>query len=122
MELIYIFAIIFNHWVADFVFQDEKWAHQKSKSNKELLKHTVTYSLLLSPLAIFLGWNIIPFILINFILHTITDYFTSRHVSKQFAKGHLGGAIPNFGAFTSIGFDQVIHYICLFSSFMYFMP
>ena len=80
MELQYIFAIIFNHWVADFVFQDEKWALGKSKSNRELLKHTITYSLLLFPLAIFLGWNIIPFILINFILYSyITTELNKRN-------------------------------------------
>lgn len=59
------------------------------------------------------------FFLITFVTHTITDYITSRIVSKKFANKHLGSPIPNFGAFSMIGFDQVIHYGTLFLTYHY---
>ena len=127
MTLIEIFAIIIVHWVADFVFQDEKWALGKSKDTWILLKHTSCYSFILFVFGLifyfpfnFNGislWLISIFTLITFVTHTITDYFTSRIVSKKFKNNQLGSAIPNFGAFTIIGFDQVLHYIQLFLTY-----
>jgi|DEB0MinimDraft_6_1074348.scaffolds.fasta_scaffold229333_1 hypothetical protein len=108
--------IVLVHWVADFIFQDEYWAINKSKEWSPLLKHTLTYSLLwIIPIFIFTGSIIGAFIfsIVTFIAHTITDYFTSRVVSKKFKDGHYGSPIPNFGAFTIIGFDQVLHYVQL---------
>lgn len=123
----YIFlAIIFTHYVSDFIMQDEKWALGKSKNWNDLLNHTMVYSLVWYPVLFFLkATNIIHsqpgsvslFVIITFLAHTATDYFTSRWVSKKFAKGHLGSAIPNFGAFSSIGFDQVLHYLQLWFTF-----
>jgi len=118
LSLTEIFAIIIIHWLADFVFQDEKWALGKSKNWNDLLFHTITYSVLFSLLLIpFLGKLSFVFFYITFIAHTITDYFTSRIVSKKFANKHYGSAIPNFGAFTIIGIDQVLHYIQLFTTY-----
>jgi predicted membrane protein len=130
MSLIEIFIIIFVHWVADFVCQDEKWALGKSKNWNDLLSHTLTYSLIWAlPVCILFGignrggtveWYVINsllFVLITFIFHTITDYFTSRIVSKKFAKGEYGSPIPNLGGFTVIGGDQVLHYVQLFLTY-----
>lgn len=105
--------IIVLHWVADFVFQAESWSLGKSKTWTPLLKHTITYSSLwLVPTWIMTGdWiNSLLFVVITFVAHTITDYFTSRVVSKKFANNYYGSPIPNFGAFSTIGFDQVLHY------------
>ncbi len=127
-----IFTIIIIHWVADFVFQDEKWALGKSKNWPDLLKHTLTYSYIWSLLGSFVclinpelqenyKWVnfVIVFPIITFIAHTATDYFTSRVVSKKFAAGQYGSSIPNFGAFSIIGIDQVLHYIQLFLTYYY---
>jgi hypothetical protein len=117
-----IFTIIIIHWVSDFVFQDEKWALGKSKNWSDLLSHTSLYSVLwFIPMIILLGvnWKASVFVFITFVLHTITDYFTSRIVSKKFSKQQYGSAIPNFGAFTIIGIDQVLHYIQLFLTYYY---
>jgi hypothetical protein len=54
---------------------------------------------------------------VTLICHTATDYVTSRIVSKKFAKGEYGSSIPNFGAFTIIGIDQVLHYVQLFLTY-----
>lgn len=131
MTLTEIFAIIFIHWIADFIMQDEKWALGKSKNWSDLLNHTATYSfiwffaitIMLSSMAeiVLDALLIIPvaflFMFITFIFHTATDYITSRIVSKKFAEGKYGSAIPNFGAFTIIGFDQVLHYVQLFLTY-----
>jgi hypothetical protein len=132
MTLIEIFSIIIIHWIADFVFQDEKWALGKSKNWKDLLSHTLTYTFAFYCLGFAIPYwlngrthiglptnniQLLLFFPITLICHTITDYFTSRIVSKKFAKQEYGSTIPNFGAFTIIGIDQVLHYIQLFTTY-----
>jgi len=112
--------------------QDEKWALNKSKNLYDLLSHTFTYSIIwILPIWMLSSFysnnvsywinedNMILFCIITFIAHTITDYFTSRIVSKKFAEGKYGSAIPNFGAFTLIGLDQCFHMIQLFTTYYY---
>ena len=57
------------------------------------------------PLLIFVG--------ITFVLHTLTDFLTSKVVHGLFENKKFGSPIPNLGAFSAIGFDQVLHYIQL---------
>ncbi len=126
------FIIVLIHWIADFIFQAEEWATNKSKYNSALLMHTVTYSVVWLFGATFLfsepcdlsavGYcadvtKILKFVGITFVAHTITDYFTSRVVSRKFANHEYGSPIPNTGAFTVIGFDQVLHYAQLFLTY-----
>lgn len=131
------FYIICVHFIADFILQDEKWAINKSKDNNALLHHVLTYSItwfygafiLLSLNQIIteqsfellnIQWLFtysLLFSVITFIAHFITDYLTSRVVSKLFALKKTGSQIPNLGAFTMIGFDQVLHYAQLFLTF-----
>jgi hypothetical protein len=129
LSLTEIFVIILIHWFADFVLQDEKWALGKSKNWSDLLKHTLLYSYVWMLFGVFYSYyNLLFedflwikmslfFPVITFVAHTITDYFTSRTVSKLFANGNYGSSIPNLGAFTVIGIDQVLHYIQLFLAF-----
>jgi len=113
IDLKIVLAIILIHWLADFVFQTDKMAKGKSKNWNDLLSHTGTYSFIwfcfvpfyvLLNLDTYVEWTGTLFVLITFIAHTITDYFTSRLNSKLWAKGD----VHNF--FVSIGFDQVLHY------------
>jgi hypothetical protein len=134
MTLTVILSIIFIHWVADFIFQAEEWVVNKSKSFRALVKHTTMYSFIWllvmvgfsvwgnhfgGPTIEDLGWSewMILFPVITFVFHTITDYFTSKIVSRKFANNEYGSPIPNIGAFTVIGFDQVLHYIQLFGTY-----
>jgi len=94
--------ILFVHWVADFVMQTDEMAKGKSSSNKWLLAHTGTYTLVMGILTL----NPM-YALINGIVHTIVDYFTSRASSKLWAKGE----VHNF--FIVVGLDQLIHTITL---------
>ena len=113
IDLKIVLAIILIHWLADFVFQTDKMARGKSKNWNDLLSHTGTYSFIwfcfvpfyvLLNLDTYVEWTGTLFVLITFIAHTITDYFTSRLNSKLWAKGD----VHNF--FVSIGGDQVLHY------------
>ena len=130
MTLTVILSIIFIHWVADFIFQAEEWATNKSKSNTALFKHVLTYSTIwVLPACVILGnlrpsettewyvYSTLLFFTLTFLCHFITDYITSRIVSKRFADKYYGSPIPNFGAFTVIGFDQVLHYVQLFLTY-----
>lgn len=122
-----VFIIILIHYVADYICQDGKWALGKSKNWKDLLNHTLTYSLIwLIPIAILFpnNWssdnyviNSLLFGAITFITHTIIDYFSSRIASDLRAKGKFGGSIPNLGFFSVLGFDQVLHYGQLFLTY-----
>ena len=106
-----VVSIIVWHWFADFVMQNGEDAKNKSHDWGALLRHTTTYSLLWLPMTLLLGTMGIVFVGITFVLHTLTDYFTSKHTSKQYAKGNFGGPSPRgMDFFVTIGFDQVLHY------------
>ena len=120
------FIIIFIHWIADFVLQTDWQAQNKSKSNFALLSHTSNYSLVwLLPMCLVFGkmkegattewiiWSTFYFSMITFVVHTITDYFTSRLNSKLWS----AGKVHYF--FVSVGFDQVLHYGQLFLTYHY---
>ena len=122
MNLIEIFSILIIHWIADFVLQTDKQAKGKSKNWGDLLSHTLSYSMVwltvgtwfvLFTLATYTPWNLTKFIFITFVAHTITDYFTSRLNSRLWAEGKV------HYFFVSIGFDQVLHYVQLFTTYYY---
>lgn len=125
-----VLAILFIHWVADFVLQTDDQAKNKSKSWIALIAHTGTYSgvwfliyLLFSAWSLAggpgmeeLGWSpwMGMFPIVTLVCHTITDYFTSRLNSKLYAKGD----VHNF--FVSIGFDQWLHAVQLLVTYQVF--
>ena len=121
LSLYEIFSIIAIHFIGDFVLQTDKQAKGKSKNWSDLLGHTITYSVfwLIIGLWYLMFTNhdnihtemLCLFVLITFIAHTITDYFTSRLNSKLWAKGD----VHNF--FVSVGWDQVLHYVQLFLTY-----
>lgn len=113
-----IILIIIIHWIADFCLQTDSQARGKSKEWRPLLQHTFNYSMcwLITGIIVYPSWAIfynfiVPFVLITFVCHTITDYFTSRLNSKLWEQGktHL--------FFVSVGFDQVLHYVQLFGTY-----
>ena len=79
MEVITLIYILFIHWVADFIFQSDYMAQNKSKDNKALLVHGFVYHIpfwLISPL----------YAIVNGIIHAIIDFVTSRITSKLYSK------------------------------------
>ena len=135
LSLTEIFTILIVHFVADFIFQTDQQAKGKSKNWKDLLSHTGVYSLvwLIIPISMYLkdyhpyrNPHLLPddvifytkyflpmiyFIIITFICHTITDYFTSRLNSKLLP--------PIKSVFIGVGGDQILHYIQLFLTYYY---
>lgn len=98
--IILIWAILAIHYVADFVFQTNYQATNKSKSLKALSSHIGIYTLCLLPFGI-------AYALLNGGLHFITDFFTSKMSARFYAKKQ----IEYFWA--TIGADQLIHGLCL---------
>lgn len=92
----------------------------KSKSNYWLSLHVFYYMIGISGVGLmllyFVGFSnwylMIVWILLNGALHWITDYNTSRLTSKLWAKQE----VHNF--FVVIELDQLIHYICLFGTYV----
>lgn len=115
-----ILALVWLHFVFDFVFQTNDMAMNKSKSNKWLLAHIAVYT---SPF-IFFG---IKFALVNGVAHFLTDWITSRinsHLWKQ-------GSDPSRDVdsrksyvhyfFVGVGVDQAIHATCLLLTAKYML-
>ena len=117
MTLQMIMTVIAVHWVADFVLQTDWQAKNKSKNNLALLLHVTTYTVCLSVYGfIFLPLSmetIKLWVLANGAAHFAVDYVTSRVNTYLWNKGR----VHDF--FVMVGFDQVIHYACLFGSLAY---
>jgi len=114
--LITILTILFIHWFADFVLQTDQDAKGKSKSLNRLLSHTLSYSLiwlLVSVIHLMAIHNvyILLFSPITFLCHTATDYYTSKAHSALYAEERT------HEFFVSIGFDQWLHYVQLFTTY-----
>jgi len=100
-----VIAILFIHWVADFLCQTDWMATNKSKNNEALLFHTAIYTAAWMPFCIILlGQMGILFLSITLICHTVQDYFTSRLNSRLWEQKKV------HWFFVSIGFDQFLHF------------
>ena len=111
-----IMSIIAIHWIGDFVLQSDWQAKNKSKSNLALLLHVTIYTVCLAVFGLVFFTNaswVIYWILGNGIAHFAVDYVTSRINTYLWNKGR----VHDF--FVMVGFDQLIHYTCLFGSFFY---
>ena len=117
-----IMTVIAMHWVADFVLQTDWQAKNKSKDNFALLFHVLTYTICIFVCAIFFLDNELTlqnikiwevWALANGVIHFGVDYVTSRINAYLWNKGR----VHDF--FVMVGFDQVIHYACLFGSLVY---
>jgi hypothetical protein len=101
------------HFLADFALQTHEQATLKSTSNKFLIYHVGTYSLvwLLALLPFFGFWAAILFSSITFVAHFCTDYVTSRVGKPFWAKQDL------HNGFVVVGADQILHALQLWYSF-----
>lgn len=110
-----IYYILLLHWIADFVFQTDKMAKNKSSSWTWLLHHVTTYNLVLV-VGMVLGsmfttfvlghpWPkwVIVFCLLNSTLHFGIDAVTSRITSRLWAMNET------HSFFVVIGLDQLLH-------------
>lgn len=119
-------GLILLHFIGDFILQSNWMALGKSKSIPPLTFHVLVYSLVFLP---FYGFH---FWIVTFYLHWIVDFITSRITSKLWfidlfpTSCKPEDADPNWSTyyahirenkrhwfFVMIGFDQLIHYVCL---------
>ena len=122
MTLTTVFVILFGHWVADFVFQTDEMAQNKSSSNFWLTQHVLAYTICMAFVGGFIFRDLIhgddrefaialvSWLLVNLKLHWITDYTTSR------INSYLWRNERRHDFFVMIGADQLIHYTCLFAT------
>ena len=109
----FILIVLFGHFIADFIFQTDWQAKNKSKNLEALSRHILSYTVCMTVL----GWvaadslnlkyvspySIWLFAIITLASHFITDFFTSKFNSKMWAS-------QKYKLFwTGIGFDQFLH-------------
>ena len=108
MNTIALIIILFVHLIADFVYQSEEMALNKSDSVYYLTLHVLAYSCFLAGLALcFLGTISANILLIWFAVnassHWIIDFTTSKITKYFYLKEN------RYGFFTTIGVDQFLH-------------
>lgn len=111
IDLLAVLAILWAHFVGDFILQSDYHATNKSRSNLALFEHVLYYSLPLT----FVGFLIpvsISWIVANAVMHAAVDYVTSRITSRLWAQGQ------RHWFFVTIGADQSLHFTCLFASYL----
>ena len=116
MEFTIIAAIVFMHFVADFLAQTREMGRNKSKSNLWLLAHAVTYSTVIFILAI----PLLPITVgmcaiyagINGMLHYMVDYMSSRMTT------YLYNNKQEYWFWSTIGADQSIHTLVTLGSYI----
>ena len=89
-------AIIWIHFIADFLLQSRAIATGKSTYNSYLAAHVALYSM---PFLLF-GWK---FAVITYVTHFCTDWLTSRGTTYFYKREKY------YEFFALIGFDQAIH-------------
>lgn len=131
-NLLLIITILFNHTIADFVFQTDYMARNKSSNWRALIDHIGVYTLITTVLMLWEilfipgmsgiltmlinknGWHFFTWIMVNAFLHFGIDAISSRLSKYFFTKGdYLNG-------FIIVGFDQLLHFISLFGTISLF--
>jgi len=108
-------AILFIHFIGDFLFQSTNMAVNKAVSLKWLFIHVATYTLVLYlGSGILLGFVVaVQYSLVNGGLHLVTDFFTSKMNAR------LNKREDKRWFFCGIGFDQFIHAASLLLTYDY---
>lgn len=108
-----LITILFAHWVADFLFQTETMALNKSKSIRWLTVHVLTYTIVLFGFSLLLldVQTALLFAGINGALHWITDFFTSKLTTAYYNNRRV--------FFLIIGLDQFMHTAILIMAWEY---
>lgn len=108
--------IFLFHYIADFIFQSRMMGENKSSNFGWLLKHLVVYTIIIGLLAYPLFPSMLAFgvwIVINFYLHLITDFITSKISTYYYLKKNM------YGFWNTIGIDQLIHIVTLYYTFIW---
>jgi uncharacterized protein DUF3307 len=101
-------VLLFAHWVGDFAVQTSNMAIHKSHSLKWLTYHCLAYTAAILLFGIFvIPMDYLPaYIGLNFALHFVTDFFTSKWAA-------IHKDVPR-KFYPIIGLDQFIHVFTLY--------
>lgn len=121
-DFLFIYILLI-HFLADFGLQTHEQATGKGVGpkfiNKQLFYHVGVYSLiwLIATIPV-LEYNLrfIPFVMITFTCHYLTDWCTSRIGKPYWEKGDY------HNGFVIVGFDQILHYLQLYFTFKLLLP
>lgn len=106
MTTIFVLSLIIMHFIFDWWLQTNNQAMNKSSDNLVLTHHVLIYFIGLWLWAEFFEvshW----WIILNGVMHWITDWLTSRGNVYLYKKYNRSGL------FKGIAFDQMIHFITL---------
>lgn len=103
MSLNLILSLVWLHFFSDFILQTDTMAIRKSSSPLWLTIHVTIYAL---PFL----WFGLDFAFFNFLLHWVTDFFSSK------ATTYLWKKEKRHWFFVVIGADQALHLTALFWS------
>jgi len=106
-KMIFLF-LLFGHWIADFLCQNNWMALNKSEKVFPLFIHCFLYSLVMLPFFLFIEINLIKIFGILFISHLFIDFVSSKITSYLWNKKK----IRMF--FNIIGLDQFLHISIIF--------
>jgi hypothetical protein len=114
-----LIAIMFAHLLADFYFQTREMAEGKSSSLRILFSHALTYTYVMAValvamfslaltvfdanISILLLPLLVPYAILNGVIHLVVDFFTSKISSIYYHNGNMKGF------WLTIGTDQFIH-------------
>lgn len=118
--MLWIFiAVLFLHFIGDFVCQNRWMADNKSKNWEALTLHVFVYSNVLlwagTLSQLYLFNDLCRFTIINFIIHWLVDFTTSRYTRKALGVRNL------HLFFAIIGADQFCHSITLLITTQYLL-
>lgn len=115
-------AILIAHFIADFLFQNQ-FIKNKNESLLWMSLHSVSYGLIFGAIfyaatyQMYNGDLIVYYVILNTILHYGVDIITAI-VRKQMWKAD---DLPANGFFPTMGFDQLLHLLILYHTFVFML-
>jgi hypothetical protein len=111
LALIFV-AMLWAHFIGDFICQSDYHAVNKSKNSWVLAQHVMIYIIPFAVLGLFIPMTL-AWLAVNVVLHFVTDFISSRITSK------LWLANKRHWFFVTIGADQSVHFTCLFLTYIW---
>lgn len=118
--LTFVIFILFAHYLGDYIIQTRKQADNKHHDLLQLFYHVGSYSLVIFGMLMlgnvfnFAGtldvMDVLRYTVLNFGLHFVTDFFTSKKVKQLWGDGRA------HATFAVMGLDQFIHAFSLLAT------
>lgn len=112
MNIYALLALVWVHFIADFILQTDQMAMNKSRSNYWLTVHVLSYVACFVPICVWFKFKA-GFILTNLAAHWVTDYVSSRLTTKCWIAWKEGNERMRHMFFVVIGADQALHMTAL---------